>query len=156
MCSCRGALGRAFLPFAKWSCQSAWSQGREKSTRFIFLTRYAWENSPRGHWWGVMALCFSITQLHISNIVQLPAPTRRTETPQACPQEADNSVDMLVAAEEVASVITNKQPAKVHGLGGCHAKFDIKLFNLFCFCLTVLWRCSYCFLLFKSCIFCKN
>jgi len=45
---------------------------------------------------------------------------------------------MPVAAEEVASVITNKQSAKVHGLGGCQAIFDIKLFNLLGFCLTVL------------------
>lgn len=73
-----------------------------------------------------------------------------TETPQAHPQEADNSVDMPVAAEEVASVITKKQSAKVHGLGGCQAKFDIKLFNLLGFCLTVFWRCFSCFLPFKS------
>lgn len=59
---------------------------------------------------------FSITRLHISNTVQLGAPARRTETPQAHPQEADNSVDMPVAAEEVASVISSKQSAKVHGL----------------------------------------
>lgn len=84
-----------------------------------------------------MALCFSVTRLHISNIVQLQAPTRRTETPRARPQEAYNSVGTPVAAEEVASVTTNKQSAKVRSLGGCQAKFDIKLFNLFGFCLTV-------------------
>lgn len=49
----------------------------------------------------------------------------------------------------MASVITNKQSAKVHGLGGCQNKFDIKLFCLFGFCLVV-WRCFSCFLTFKS------
>lgn len=92
---------------------------------------------PTGRPVGFAALCFSITQLHINNIVQLQAPTRRTETPQACPQEADNSVDMRVATEEVASVITNKQSAEVHSLGGCQTKFGIKLFNLSAFVLLL-------------------
>lgn len=105
---------------------------------------------PTGRPMGFAALCFSITQLHINNIVQLRAPTRRTETPQACPQEADNSVDMPVAAEEVASVITNKQSAKVHSLGDCQTKFSIKFFDLFGFCLTAFWRCFSCFLIFKT------
>lgn len=56
---------------------------------------------------------------------------------------------MPVAAEEVASVITNKQSAKVHGLCGCQNKFDIKLFSLPGFCLLV-WTCFSCFLAFKS------
>lgn len=140
--SCRGAQGRAFLPLAEWSCQSARRQGREKNTPIHFLTRYAWENSPRGHRWGFAALCFSVTRLHISYIVQLWAPTRRTATPQAHPQEADNSVDVPVAAEEVASVRTNKQSTKVHSLGGCQAKFDLKYLTFLAFVVLFSWDVS--------------
>lgn len=112
-----------------------------KNTPVHFLTRYAWENSL-GIQVGVCgSVVFSPWVPH-ANAVQL-------ETPWAHPQEADNSVDMPVATEEVASVITNKQSAKVHGLGGCQNKFDIKLFCLFGFCLVV-WRCFSCFLTFKS------
>lgn len=93
-----------------------------------------------------MALCFLVTRLRVSNIVQLQAPTQRTEIPQARPHEADNSVDMPVAAEEVASVITNKQSAKVHSLGGRQAKFDIKYLTF----LTFVVLFSGVFLLFPT------
>lgn len=91
---------------------------------------------------GVCGTVFFSPSAPHKNIVQL-------EILWAHPQEADNSVDMPVAAEEVASVTTNKQSAKVQSLGGCQNKFDIKLFCLFGFCLLV-WRCFPCFLTFKS------
>lgn len=44
-----------------------------RNTPLHFLTRYAWVNSPRGHWWGFVALFFSPSAPH-KNIVQLETP----------------------------------------------------------------------------------
>lgn len=60
-------------PLLNGAVRALGARAGRKNTPVHFLTRYAWENSPRGHWWGLVALCFSIPQLHIRTL-QLETP----------------------------------------------------------------------------------
>lgn len=105
------------LPLLCWKDLSGcWETGQGEKIPSSFPNEVCMGEFPTGTPVGVCGSVFFNPSAPHKNVVQLGALTWSTETPWAHPQEADNSADVPLAAEEVASVKTNKQSAKVHGL----------------------------------------